>query len=140
MSFTGAVQSALNQYATFRGRASRAEFWWFFLFAFLGNVVLGIVDGLIVGPILGFSPFSGEGAQPLGSLFSLAIFVPSLAVGARRMHDTGRSGWWLLVNLVPVVGWLIYLYFAIQPGEPAINAYGPPPPSEASAERPPIAD
>ena len=140
MSFTGAIQSAFSNYATFRGRASRAEFWWFVLFALLGNLLLGVADGLLVGPILGFSPFSGEGAQPLGSLFSLAIFVPSLAVGARRMHDTGRSGWWLLVNLVPVVGWVIYLYFAIQPGEPAINAYGRPPPSEASAARPPIRD
>ncbi|NDV86486.1 DUF805 domain-containing protein [Aurantimonas aggregata] len=135
MSFTGAILSALSQYATFRGRAQRAEFWWFVLFALLGNLVLFIVDGLIVGPILGYPVFSLEGAQPAESLFSLAILLPGLAVGARRMHDTGRSGWWWLINLVPVVGWGIYLYFASQPGERAINAYGPPPPA-AGTPRP----
>lgn len=140
MTFTGAIRSALSQYATFRGRASRAEFWWFALFVVLGNAVLFVVDGLIVGPVFGYRPFSLEGAQPAESLFTLAVLIPGLAVGARRMHDTGRSGWWLLVNLVPVLGWLVYLYFAIQPGEPAINAYGSPPPSEASAARPPIRD
>ncbi|MCP3056080.1 DUF805 domain-containing protein [Aurantimonas marianensis] len=132
MNFTQSVHSVFSHYATFRGRAPRSEFWWFVLFTLIANLALSIVDSLIVAPILGFSPFSDNGARPLSALFSLAIFVPSLAVGARRLHDTGRSAWWLLVGLIPLIGWLIFVYFAVQPSEQVTNEYGPPP-----VERPP---
>lgn len=127
MGFSDAVRSVLTNYATFRGRAPRSEFWWFVLFTLIANLVLGLVDSLIVAPILGFSPFSDNGARPLSALFSLAIFVPSLAVGARRLHDTGRSAWWLLIGLVPLIGWLIFVYFAAQRSEAVTTEYGPPP-------------
>ena len=130
MSFTEAIRSVFANYATFRGRAPRSEFWWFALFTLLGNFVLGILDAILVGPAMGLAPFSGEGYQPLGSIFSLAIFIPSLAVSVRRLHDTGRSGWWFLVNLVPLIGWLVFLYFAVQPSD-ATNRHGPPPSSGA---------
>lgn len=127
MNFTAAVRSVFSNYANFRGRAPRSEFWWFVLFTLIANLVLSIIDSLIVAPILGFSPFSDNGARPLSALFSLGVFIPSLAVGARRLHDTGRSAWWLLIGLVPLIGWLIFVYFAVQPSEEVTNEYGRPP-------------
>ncbi|WP_206455152.1 DUF805 domain-containing protein [Aurantimonas marina] len=127
MGFSEAVRSVFSNYANFRGRASRPEFWWFALFALIAQFMLGLLDSIVVGPILGLSPLSGHGARPLGALFSLAIFVPSLAVGARRLHDTGRSAGWMLIWLIPMIGWLIFFFLAARPTEPVTNQYGPPP-------------
>lgn len=135
MRFTEAVRSVFSNYAIFRGRAPRSEFWWFVLFTLIASFVLGLVDSVIVGPILGLSPLSGHGARPLDALFSLAILIPSLAVAARRLHDTGRSAWWLLIGLVPLFGWLVFLYFAAQPSETVTNEYGAPPLGRREAYR-----
>ncbi len=116
MDFQTAVRTCLNKYATFEGRARRSELWWFALFTFLGNMILGIFDNALFG-----------GAGVLSGVFSLAVLLPSLAVGARRLHDTGRSGWWLLLLLVPVIGLLVLIWFYIQPGDNGPNAYGPDP-------------
>lgn len=116
MDFQTAVRICLNKYATFEGRARRSELWWFALFTFLGNMILGILDNALFG-----------GAGVLSGVFSLAVLLPSLAVGARRLHDTGRSGWWLLLLLVPVIGLLVLIWFYIQPGDDGPNAYGPDP-------------
>ncbi len=75
---------AIKQYATFTGRARRKEFWMFILFYIIFSIVVGIVDSII-------------GSQVLTLIYSLGLFVPSLAIGARRLHDTGRSGWWQLL-------------------------------------------
>ena len=104
-----AVKTCFNKYADFNGRAARPEFWWFFAIQVAVNVVTGFVHGLI--ELVAF----------------LALVVPALAVGARRMHDTGKSGWILLLALIPIVGGLVLLFFAAQPGEPQDNAYGPAP-------------
>ncbi|HEX6741470.1 MAG TPA: DUF805 domain-containing protein [Sphingomicrobium sp.] len=80
----------LKKYAVFSGRAPRAEYWWFYLATFVINIPLSIADEAIAS------------WSPLSSLFSLAIFVPSLAVTTRRLHDTNRSGWWQLIFLVPI--------------------------------------
>lgn len=99
MTFGESISTCFKKYVVFDGRASRSEFWWFALFTFLASLVLGFVS------------------QALSSLFSLAVLLPSLAVGARRLHDTDRSAWFLLLWLVPVVGWLILLVWAIQEGK-----------------------
>ena len=111
----------LKQYAVFDGRARRKEYWMFLLF----NVVI-VAALAIVGRVIGLD-------GTLRALYTLGVLIPGLAVSVRRLHDTGRSGWWLLVGFVPLVGWLIALYFMVQPGETAENRYGPDP-KEVSAE------
>jgi uncharacterized membrane protein YhaH (DUF805 family) len=104
-----AVRACLTKYADFNGRAARPEFWWFVLAQVVVSFILNRVH-----PVLGM-------------LFSLAVLVPSLAVGSRRLHDLGKSGWLQLLGLIPLVGWIILIYWAAQPGDSAANRYGPPP-------------
>lgn len=118
---------ALRKYATFDGRAQRSEYWYFFLFYLLIVIALSIVDALL-------GTFSEEeGIGLLSGLFVLAMLIPSLAVGARRLHDIGRSAWWLLLALVPIVGTIMLLVFAVRDSEPGTNAYGPNPKAVALA-------
>ena len=115
--------SVLRRYVEFTGRASRTEFWMFVLISVIVSIVLSIIGG-----------FAGDTARSaLSSLYSLAVLVPSLALGARRLHDTNRSGWWQLVGLIPVVGWIVLIVFYVMPSDPGDNQYGPPPPSEPPA-------
>jgi uncharacterized membrane protein YhaH (DUF805 family) len=104
-----------NKYATFDGRARRKEYWMFFLFNILVAIGLGIVEALIgtVGLI--------------GGLYALAVLIPGIAVTIRRLHDTSRSGWWILIVLVPAVGTLILLIFMVLDSQPGGNEYGPNP-------------
>ncbi|MFJ2111815.1 MULTISPECIES: DUF805 domain-containing protein [unclassified Streptomyces] len=101
----------LKNYAAFSGRARRQEYWMFTLFSVLAALVLAILDTVL-------------GVNFLGNVYSLGILVPTLAVSVRRLHDTGRSGWWLLINLVPLVGWIVFLVFLVLEGEQAPNAHG----------------
>jgi uncharacterized membrane protein YhaH (DUF805 family) len=120
------VLLALRKYAVFRGRSSRSEFWFFMLFMALGMFVLSLVDGMLDTHI-------GRGDHGLFStIFMLALIVPSLAVGARRLHDIGKSGWWQLINFVPVVGLIVLIFFFTQSGEPRTNQYGPNPKGAAA--------
>ncbi len=121
-----AVRTALSKYATFTGRASRPEFWWWVLAVFLILIVTQLIDGAIIAPILGFSAFQPEGGQPLSVLVSLGLILPNIAVGVRRLHDTGRSGWWILIGLIPVIGTLVLIYLYVQPSEEGANDYGVP--------------
>ena len=100
----------LKKYAVFDGRARRTEFWLFVLF-----------NG-IIGFILSF-------VSILEILYMLAVFIPSLAVGARRLHDTGRSGWWMLISFVPLIGAIVLLVFFVQDSQECDNQYGPNPKS-----------
>lgn len=111
---------ALKKYADFSGRARRKEYWMFLLVNMLISIALGFVAGF-VGGTLGLS---SNMSTALALVYSVAIFVPSLAVSVRRLHDTGRSGWWLLIGLVPILGALALLVFAVQDGEPGANQYG----------------
>ena len=95
--------TVLKKYATFSGRAQRSEFWYFILFSTIASLVLGVLDG-IFGT---FNPESGFGL--LGGIYSLAVIVPTLAVGARRLHDIGKSGWWQLIMLIPLVGIILLI-------------------------------
>jgi uncharacterized membrane protein YhaH (DUF805 family) len=105
MNFPLAVQTCLKKYADFNGRAGRPEYWWFFLGQFLVMLVLGMVS------------------ETLSLIAMLGLLLPGLAVGVRRMHDIGKSGWLILIGLIPFIGWLVLLYFFVQPSGPA-NDFG----------------
>jgi len=105
-SFGQAVQRFFGKYAQFRGRASRSEFWWFFLFNAIVGIVLNVLEAV------------SNGFAILSALYGLAIIVPELALNARRLHDTNRSGWWQLLVLIPIVGWIILLVWYILPEKP----------------------
>jgi uncharacterized membrane protein YhaH (DUF805 family) len=110
--------SALKQYAVFKGRARRKEYWFFVLFNLIASLVLTVVD-FMTGSLdveLGMGLLSG--------LYSLAILIPSLAVTVRRLHDTDHTGWWLLIGLVPLIGAIVLLIFTLQDSQPGDNQYG----------------
>jgi uncharacterized membrane protein YhaH (DUF805 family) len=116
MTFVESVLSGYSKYATFAGRARRSEYWWFTLFTAL---ILG------VGRLLD----TGSSGGPVITVFAaLAVLLPAWAVSVRRLHDTGRSGWWLLVGLIPILGIIVLIVFACQPTLDDENLYGPPPP------------
>jgi uncharacterized membrane protein YhaH (DUF805 family) len=116
MNFQDAVKTVLTlNYANFNGRAARPEYRWYVLFVLIADIVLYIIDV----NILGF--------QLLGAVFGLATLIPSLAVSVRRLHDIDKSGWWILLGIIPVIGWIILIYWYVQPGTPSDNQYGPPP-------------
>ena len=96
MNFTQAISTCFAKYATFSGRALRPEFWWFFLFQILISIGASMIS------------------ETLSALFSLALLLPALAVGARRLHDIGRSGWWQLIALTGI-GLLLLIYWWVQP-------------------------
>jgi len=111
----------LNKYAVFEGRARRKEYWFFILFNILISSVLGTADW-IMGT---FNPQTGVGL--FGGLYMIAILIPGLAVTVRRLHDTGRSGWWFLITLIPLLGGLVLLYFVVSDSDSGQNEYGPSP-------------
>lgn len=109
--------AALKKYAVFSGRARRKEYWFFVLFNVIIAFVLGLIDGF-----LGFTTEYGIGI--LGGLYALAVFIPGLAVTVRRLHDTNRSGWMLLLGLIPFIGFIILLVFYFQDSDSVANKYG----------------
>jgi len=112
---------ALKKYADFSGRARRKEYWFFVLFNILISVVLTVCD-VFVGT---YSAAASVGI--LSGIYTLAVLIPGIAVTVRRLHDTGRSGWWILIVLVPIVGWIVLLVFMLINSQPGQNAYGPSP-------------
>jgi uncharacterized membrane protein YhaH (DUF805 family) len=104
--------SVLKKYAIFEGRARRKEFWLFLLASLIVSIGIAIIDGIV----------GGRGM--LGNLYSLAILIPSLAVGARRLHDINKSGWWQLIALIPIVGWIILIVWFATDGTPGDNRFG----------------
>lgn len=109
-----AVKACFRRYATFSGRARRPEYWYFTLFCMVVSIVLSIVDGALFG----------QGISPLSSIFSLAVFLPGLAVLVRRLHDTDRTGWLALLGIVPLVGWIVLIVFCCQRGTQGRNRFG----------------
>lgn len=110
-----------KKYTDFSGRAHRPEYWYFVLFNILVNIACNIVDN-VIGT---FNPEIGLGL--VGGLYMLFVLMPGLAVTVRRLHDTGRSGWWILVGFIPIVGFLVLIAFMIFRGEAGANQYGPEP-------------
>lgn len=119
-----AIRTVFSKYATFTGRAARPEFWWWALFAFIVMFVARFIDQLIFGAPVVSDGIMVYSPQPLSSIVGLGLFLPYLAVSVRRLHDTGRSGWWWLINFIPLLGWLIFLYFAVQPSDEGSNEFG----------------
>jgi len=111
----------LKKYADFTGRARRKEYWMFVLLVLVVSFVIGMVEGVL--GLTGTVAMYG----PLSLLFGLAILVPSIAVGVRRLHDTGRSGWWMLVGLIPIIGSIVLIVFFVLEGTRGPNEYGPDP-------------
>lgn len=103
MNFQDAIKTCFTKYADFTGTASRPEYWWFFLFNVIGNFVISAIFPL------------------LGMLFSFGTLLPSLAAGTRRLRETQRSGWWQLLWLVPLVGWIVIIIFLAQPATNATS-------------------
>lgn len=142
--FVESVTRAFRRWSDFEGRATQAEFWWFYLFSFLASFVLYIPFAILFFALLagsaetdarGRTTFTGS---PGGGTVALAVvvglvlavayvvlFVVQLAVSVRRLHDTDRSGWWYLISVVPFGG-LVLLYFFVLPSTPGPNQYGPP--------------
>ncbi len=113
MTFTQSIKTCFSKYADFDGRAPRSEYWYFVLFLVLVNIFLKLVTASDV-------LFNGV----LPSLFGLATLLPAVAVTARRLHDTDRSGWWQLLNFIPIIGWLVLLVWLIRPGTKGKNRFG----------------
>ena len=112
---------ALKKYAVFSGRARRMEYWYFVLFNLIVAIVLALIDTLL-GTTTGVSSFG-----ILSGLYSLAVLIPTLAVLVRRLHDIDRTGWWIFINLIPLIGTIVLLVFELTPGTPGSNSYGPDP-------------
>lgn len=124
---------AYKRYADFQGRSGRSEYWMFVLFIFLVAIGLAVLNAALTaigGRALGLL------AGLIYAVFILGTFIPSLAVGFRRLHDTNRSAWWVLVGLIPFLGSIVLLVFYCLPGTPGTNRFGPPPgqPAEALQE------
>lgn len=96
MTFFESIQTCFRKYATFDGVARRSEYWWFYLFQIIAGAILQ------------------EISTKLGGVFALAVLLPTLAAGARRLHDTDRSGWWQLLCFVPIVGWIVLIVWLAQ--------------------------
>lgn len=103
-----------KKYADFNGKATRSEYWYYILFYVLVSFVFVVLDIFLINPLLGMSVEEANKGGILQFVFGLAMLVPSIAVGVRRLHDTARSGWWLLIGLIPVIGLLVLIYFFVQ--------------------------
>lgn len=115
MDFATAVKTVVvEKYAKFTGRSSVPEYWWFFLFNLILTVIFNVI--IYVVPALWF----------VQSIIGLALLLPGIGVGVRRLHDTGRSGWWLLIAFT-IIGIIPLIYWLIQPSQPEANQYGAPP-------------
>lgn len=119
MNFQEAVSSGFAGYTEFRGRSSRAAYWWWTLFAILCSFAASIID-LMVGT-----------AFVVSLIVAVALFLPGLAVLIRRLHDTGKSGWWWLISFVPVLGFVVLLIFTLLPSDSGPNVYGEAPDAPA---------
>jgi uncharacterized membrane protein YhaH (DUF805 family) len=122
MDFVSAVKKVLQEnYMNFEGRASRSEYWWFLLFVILAEVAIAILAG-VLGGILGDA--GTEFGMLLYAVFGLAVILPALGVTVRRLHDTDRSGWFIFIGLVPVIGPILLIVWYCTSGTPGANRFG----------------
>jgi uncharacterized membrane protein YhaH (DUF805 family) len=120
LTFQQAIRSGFNNYTNFKDRSSRSEYWYWALFAFLAGIAGSIIDMVL-------------GTNLIQIVVSLALFIPGLAVGVRRLHDVGKSGWNLLWLLLPILGLIYLIYLFVQPSQSAPNNYGTAPLAPAAA-------
>lgn len=140
MDFMTAVRTCLSKYVDFSGRARRSEFWYFVLFTFIVGIVASILD-----TVLGTDYDTGSGGL-ISTVTSLGLLLPQLAVGARRLHDINKSGWWQLIGIIPIIGWILVIVwfatdtksgdnrFGADPKNGPTGAYPPPPPAYGSGQ------
>ena len=119
MGFKDAISYSFRNYVGFSGRAARSEYWYWVLFILLLQIVAWLIDMTLFG-------FNTTGVNPIGVIVSLATFLPTLAVSARRLHDIDRSGWWALL-IFTVIGYIVLLYWACLRGTVGANRFGPDP-------------
>jgi uncharacterized membrane protein YhaH (DUF805 family) len=127
MGFGEAIKTCFSKYFTPSGRARRSEYWFFSLFFFIASVVAGLIDGA-----LGFGIGAGQGV--IWAITCLVFLIPGIMVAIRRLHDLDRTGWWLLIAFVPVVGSIVLLVFYVMSGTEGPNRFGPDPKAPASSE------
>ena len=118
MGFGQAIAAGFNNYFNFKDRSTRSAYWYFVLFLIIAGFITSILDVLLFHPKI---------AGPINGIFSLATIIPGLSLSVRRLHDIGRTGWWVLLGLIPVIGWIILIVWACQPTVPQANEYGSPP-------------
>jgi uncharacterized membrane protein YhaH (DUF805 family) len=125
MSFAEAVKSFWSNYTMFKGRSRRSEYWFIQLFLIITNLAAAAIDlALMGGDVDRFIANGGGGI--LGLIWILVTILPALAVLVRRLHDTGRSGWWALIGLVPLVGGVVLFVFSVSDSTAGENQYGAP--------------
>ena len=117
MDFQKSISTCFKKFTVFSGRASRSELWYFALFGVIGAIIASVIDVMILG-------YSWERNGPIYLIFEIIIFIPSIAVGARRLHDIGKSGWWQLISLTIIGIILIFIWWATE-GEKKKNRFGP---------------
>ena len=128
MTFQESIRTCLSKFMTWQGRATRSEYWYFILFCILCQIAASVVDRILGTSFKIANPVSGE-MQSLGygyvyALVGLGLFLPSIAALVRRLHDTGRSGWWYWIALIPLVGIILLLVWLCSRGTTGANAYG----------------
>jgi len=118
------IETIKNRYAKFDGRATRSEYWYFILFYFIFSIIAATLDSLVINPMLGASSTEAGQGGILQMIFALGLLIPSLALGIRRFHDIGKSGWWILIGFIPILGLLALIYFYVQDSQAGSNLYG----------------
>lgn len=122
MKFFRVVKTCLSKYLSVEGTASRSEFWFWFAFVVIMLLIVTIIDGAIIAPANGYLPFEADAGRPLALATLLALLPPTITAAARRLHDSGFSGWWLLIGLT-IVGLIPIAFFLIKSGKKKDNRF-----------------
>lgn len=126
MNFVDSVKSGYQNYVNFSGRSARSAFWWWWLFQIIIAIVIGAVEGGGQAS-MGDDMMMSYNAGPIAMIWSLVNLLPGIALAVRRLHDIGKSGWWLLIGLIPLVGWIILFVWYATKGTSGDNRFGPDP-------------
>jgi len=121
MNFGKAIATCMGKYGTFSGRASRSEYWWFYLFTILMSWGATIVDGAVASS--GDPAVASSGDPMVEIVVTLVFFVPIIAAGCRRLHDMGKSGWWQLLWFIPIIGWILLIVWLATNTKPEGDKY-----------------
>ena len=121
MNFGEAIATCMGKYGTFSGRASRSEYWWFYLFTILMSWGATIVDGAVASS--GDPAVASSGDPMVEIVVTLVFFVPIIAAGCRRLHDMGKSGWWQLLWFIPIIGWILLIVWLATNTKPEGDKY-----------------
>jgi len=117
MNFGDSIKSGFNRYFDFSTRSSRSEYWWWYLFNILSTYALLFLGGALVNMGMDAGAF-------LMFIWSIILIIPSIALAVRRLHDTDRSGWWLLIAIVPLIGWILLIIWYVTEGTSGDNRFG----------------